>query len=97
MTKTESFNACGTKKVCLNEITINLGDQLNIQHPWFKTVDDDRLLCLDGNAARNRLCPPPHQKIVAFFGAMRNFAQALKAKGTAWFTLPRRPQKINKT
>ena len=99
MTKTESFNACGTKKVCSNEITIYSRDQLNIHHPWFKTVDTSVCFVLMEMRQETDYAPHHIQKVVAFFGAMRNFAQALESKGhqVSYLTLddPQNKQNLN--
>ena len=58
-----------------------LGDQLNIEHPWFSTVDDDRLFVIAELYQETAYCTQHVQKICAFFLAMENFADALRAKG----------------
>ena len=58
-----------------------LGDQLNIQHPWFKTVDTSVCFVLMEMRQETDYAPHHIQKVVAFFGAMRNFAQSLESKG----------------
>ena len=66
-----------------------LGDQLNIKHSWFTNVEDD--VCYVQMEMRQETDYAPHhiQKVVAFFGAMRNFENKIKQKGhrTIYLTL----------
>lgn len=66
-----------------------LGDQLNIEHSWFKKTEDD--VCYVQMEMRQETDYAPHhiQKVVAFFGAMRNFEKEIKQKGhhTQYLTL----------
>jgi len=66
-----------------------LGDQLNIKHSWFKKTEDD--VCYVQMEMKQETDYAPHhiQKVVAFFGAMRNFEKEIKQKGhhTKYLTL----------
>ncbi len=58
-----------------------LGDQLNQQHSWFNTVEEEVTYCMfetwsEANYTRHHL-----QKITGFFLAMRSFAKQLEAAG----------------
>lgn len=58
-----------------------LGDQLNINHSWFRVVDDQ--VCYVMMELRSETDYATHhiQKIIGFFGAMRKFAEQLKQAG----------------
>ncbi len=58
-----------------------LGDQLNLAHPWFQTVDDTVCYCLFETRSEATYAQHHIQKVVAFFLAMRHFAAELSTKG----------------
>ncbi|GIV28013.1 MAG: cryptochrome/photolyase family protein [Bacteroidia bacterium] len=58
-----------------------LGDQLNIQHSWFKEVRTDVLYVMMEIRQETDYVQHHIQKVMAFFLAMRNFAEELKNKG----------------
>ena len=63
-----------------NTLRLILGDQLNINHSWFKTVDDSVTYVImevrtETDYARHHI-----QKVVGFFSAMRSFAAELQSK-----------------
>lgn len=63
-----------------------LGDQLNSNHSWFQEQDQSNYLyVLMEVKSETSYVTHHYQKIVAFFAAMRNFAQELKAKGCQLF------------
>lgn len=66
-----------------------LGDQLNPNHPWFNEVNKDTLYVLMEMRQETDYAPHHIQKVIAFFGAMRNFAESLKQMGhqLLYFTL----------
>ena len=66
-----------------------LGDQLNPNHPWFDEVNKDTLYVLMEMRQETDYAPHHIQKVIAFFGAMRNFAESLKQMGhqLLYFTL----------
>jgi len=55
-----------------------LGDQLNINHSWFKTVDDSVTYVLMEIRSETDYAPHHIQKVLGFFAAMRNFSEELK-------------------
>ena len=63
------------------KLRLILGDQLNLQHPWFETVDQKVTYILMEMRQETDYAPHHIQKVVAFFGAMRHFANILKAQG----------------
>lgn len=62
-------------------IRLILGDQLNAAHPWFETVDTSVLYVLMEMRQETDYAPHHIQKVIAFFGAMRNFGAQLSATG----------------
>jgi deoxyribodipyrimidine photolyase-related protein len=58
-----------------------LGDQLDLQHPWFSKVDGNRLFVIAELYQETAYCTQHVQKICAFFLSMENFAKGLRAKG----------------
>lgn len=58
-----------------------LGDQLNSNHSWFKDKNDDTLYLMMEIRQETDYVRHHIQKIVAFFLAMRNFAEFLKQEG----------------
>lgn len=66
-----------------------LGDQLNPNHPWFNEANKDTLYVLMEMRQETDYAPHHIQKVIAFFGAMRNFAESLKQMGhqLLYFTL----------
>ena len=58
------------------EVRLILGDQLNAEQTWFEEVNDN--VCYVMFEMRQETDYVKHhiQKVVAFFGAMRNFARA---------------------
>jgi deoxyribodipyrimidine photolyase-related protein len=58
-----------------------LGDQLNSNHTWFNVVDDNVIYCIFEMKQETNYVTHHIQKIIAFFLAMRDFAQQLTALG----------------
>ena len=59
-----------------------LGDQLNGNHSWFQEVDQSNYVyVLMEVQSETNYVKHHHQKVVAFFAAMRNFAEELRSKG----------------
>ncbi|GAA4758736.1 MULTISPECIES: cryptochrome/photolyase family protein [Flavobacterium] len=59
-----------------------LGDQLNSNHSWFQEEDQSRYLyALMEVQSETDYVRHHQQKVVAFFAAMRNFAEELQTKG----------------
>lgn len=65
----------------MKKLRLLLGDQLNINHSWFEKVDDDVTYCLFEMRQETDYVTHHVQKIIAFFLAMRNFAEELKSDG----------------
>ena len=63
------------------KLRLILGDQLNLQHPWFETVEEKVTYLLMEMRQETDYAPHHIQKVVGFFGAMRHFAQVLKQQG----------------
>ncbi|WP_332395665.1 cryptochrome/photolyase family protein [Vibrio metschnikovii] len=62
-------------------VRLVLGDQLNAQHSWFKKVDDDVLYIIAELHQETGYVTHHIQKVVAFFLAMQEFAQARQEEG----------------
>ncbi|WP_299263495.1 cryptochrome/photolyase family protein [uncultured Psychrosphaera sp.] len=63
------------------QLKLILGDQLNPQHSWFRTVDNDVVFVIaelhqEANYTKHHI-----QKITAFFSAMHEFAKTLESQG----------------
>ncbi|KAA5823426.1 cryptochrome/photolyase family protein [Algibacter amylolyticus] len=58
-----------------------LGDQLNIKHSWFKEPNDNVVYCLFEMRQETDYVTHHIQKVIGFFGAMRQFSEDLKDKG----------------
>ena len=61
-------------------VRLILGDQLNINHSWFQTIDDSITYVLMEIRSETDYATHHIQKIVGFFAAMRNFASELQSK-----------------
>ena len=55
-----------------------LGDQLNINHSWFKTVDNSVTYLLMEIRSETDYAQHHIQKVIGFFAAMQNFAKELQ-------------------
>lgn len=58
-----------------------LGDQLNENHSWFENVDSNISYVMAEMRQETDYTVHHIQKVMAFFGAMREFAEKLKKKG----------------
>ncbi len=58
-----------------------LGDQLNINHSWFKENDGETLHVMMEVLTETNYVQHHIQKVIGFFMAMRHFAQSLEDKG----------------
>lgn len=67
-----------TKRKCLRLI---LGDQLNIQHSWFASVDADVTYVMMETRSETDYVTHHIQKVAGFFAAMRSFAAQLQSVG----------------
>jgi deoxyribodipyrimidine photolyase-related protein len=62
-------------------VKLILGDQLNLNHPWFEKANDDVLFIMMEVRSETDYVKHHIQKVVAIFDSMRNFADELKSKG----------------
>ncbi len=62
-------------------VRLILGDQLNASHSWFRRVNSDCVYLIAELKQETEYVQHHVQKLVAFFTAMANFAQALTAAG----------------
>ena len=60
-----------------------LGDQLNHSHSWYQSVDSEVLYVLMEIRSETDYAKHHIQKVVAFFQAMRQFAEILRNEGHA--------------
>lgn len=58
-----------------------LGDQLNINHSWFTTMDASVTYVLMELRSETDYAQHHIQKVIGFFASMQNFAKALQQKG----------------
>ena len=58
-----------------------LGDQLNLNHSWFDHTEKTTVYFLAEMRQETDYTTHHIQKVVAFFSSMRNFSEALRAKG----------------
>lgn len=65
----------------MKKLRLILGDQLNHQHSWYETKDDDTIYCLFEMRQETDYVKHHIQKVVAFFMAMRAFGEHLRAEG----------------
>lgn len=83
------------------QLALVLGDQLNARHSWWQEVIPNRLVVMVEAAEEASYVRHHRQKVLAFFAAMRNFAQALADKGhtVLYLTLdnPQNPGSITTT
>ena len=82
----------------MKTLRLLLGDQLNPEHSWFKTVREDVVYIMAEMRQETDYAPHHIQKVVAFFAAMRNFAKERTADGhrVMYFKLtdPKNPQNL---
>jgi deoxyribodipyrimidine photolyase-related protein len=62
-------------------VRLILGDQLNANHSWFSSVEEDTAYCLFETWSEATYARHHVQKIVGFFLAMRAFGDHLEANG----------------
>jgi len=58
-----------------------LGDQLNLNHSWFNTIDNNVIYVMMEVRQETDYVMHHIQKVLAFFAAMREFARELQKKG----------------
>ncbi len=64
----------------MNTLRLILGDQLNINHSWFKKTDENVIYLMAEMRQETDYVKHHVQKIVAFFLSMRTFSDELKSK-----------------
>lgn len=62
-------------------VRLILGDQLNLNNPWFEKVDENVLFVMMEVRSETDYVKHHIQKVVAIFDAMRKFSEVLKSKG----------------
>ena len=65
----------------MQTLRLVLGDQLNASHPWFDAVSDEVVYLMAEMRQETDYAPHHVQKVLAFFAAMRAFAEARRAEG----------------
>lgn len=65
----------------MKKIRLILGDQLNVAHSFFQTVDDGVTYCLFEMRQETDYAAHHIQKVIGFFLAMRAFADELRSMG----------------
>lgn len=65
----------------MTTLRLILGDQLNPEHSWFSTPDDDAVHVLMEVRQETDYVLHHAQKIIAIFAAMRDFARQLRLSG----------------
>lgn len=65
----------------MKTVRLILGDQLNQNHSWFNSVDDEIIYLMAEMRQETDYVKHHIQKVVAFFLAMRNFKDDMSAKG----------------
>lgn len=65
----------------MKTLRLILGDQLNTNHSWFQTKEDNILYLMAEVRQETDYVKHHIQKVTAFFLAMRNFAETLQAQG----------------
>jgi deoxyribodipyrimidine photolyase-related protein len=65
----------------MSTIRLILGDQLDLDHSWFKSVDPKIIFLMMEIRSETDYALHHIQKILGFFMAMRSFAQELESKG----------------
>ncbi len=64
----------------MKTLRLILGDQLNIKHSWFKTVNENVTYCIFEMRQETDYVTHHIQKVIGFFAAMRQFAEDLRSK-----------------
>lgn len=75
-----AINAEAIKMETKKTLRLILGDQLNINHSWFKTVDNTVTYVMMEIRTETDYAHHHIQKVVGFFSAMRSFATELQSK-----------------
>ncbi len=75
------LNAYGAVVLPMKTLRLVLGDQLNAHHSWYREVNPDVLYVLMEMRQEAEYVQHHVQKLVGFFAAMRQFAEALQGSG----------------
>ena len=70
-----------TAKKSYSSLRLVLGDQLNLQHSWYETIDEKVLYVIAELRQETGYVKHHTQKLCAFFAAMAEFAAALSVQG----------------
>ena len=65
----------------MNTLRLILGDQLNCQHSWYKTVSEKNTYCMFEMRQETDYVKHHIQKVVGFFAAMQEFSKHLESQG----------------
>ena len=65
----------------MNTLRLILGDQLNSQHSWYKSVSDSTLYCMFEMRQETDYVKHHIQKVIGFFAAMQAFSKHLESQG----------------
>ena len=65
----------------MKTLRLILGDQLNANHSWFETVQNEVVYCMFEMRQETDYVTHHIQKVVGFFAAMRDFAASLELQG----------------
>lgn len=65
----------------MKTLRLILGDQLNVRHSWYRENNPDVVYVMMEMRQEAEYVLHHVQKLIGFFGAMRNFAEALRAGG----------------
>jgi len=65
----------------MKTLRLILGDQLNQNHSWFKSIDPNTIYVMAEMRQETDYVKHHIQKVVGFFSAMRAFSEELEAKG----------------
>ena len=65
----------------MNTLRLILGDQLNGQHSWYKTVSEQTTYCMFEMRQETDYVKHHIQKVVGFFAAMQEFSKYLESQG----------------
>ena len=84
----------------MKKLRLILGDQLNAEHSWFRETDENVIYLMAEMRQETDYVKHHIQKVVAFFLAMRHFADGLKSNGhhVVYFEITdaKNPQELKK-
>lgn len=77
----------------MKKLRLILGDQLNSKHAWYKESPSEVVYLMAEMQQEATYVKHHIQKVVGFFGAMRQFSEALRSKGfeVVYYTLKNNP------